>query len=131
MANINHLRMAKTICNDSRIRVSKSLFGLRTTITYLPTGSTVDAKTYEYTAADGDKLKSVLTLRGDKLAKAAADFHPHATANGNYKAEVCLSQDHVFCAIQLLRYSQLDYEPVTDVLFFADDEAQAISRLLG
>ena len=129
MANIKNLRMAKAICADSRINISKSMFGLRTNVTYVPTNSVVDVITPEYSASDGDKLKVVLESSAEKLIKAAADFRPQPTVNGNYMAEVCLSRDHAFCAVQLLRFVQLNYEPVTDLLIFEGEAARAVSLL--
>lgn len=124
MANINKLQMAKTICADSRIGISKTLLGLRTTVTYLPTGSVVDVKTLEYNAADGDRLKAALDN-----PRSIGDFRPKATVNGNYMAELCLSRDHAFVAVQLLRFSQLNYEPVGNPYLFEGDDARAVSQL--
>ena len=124
MANIKKMQMGKTICADSRIGISSSMLGLRTTVTYLPTNSVADVKTLEYSAADGDKLKNVLESKPLKT-----DFHPQPTVNGNYMAEVCLSRDHAFCAVQLLRFAQLNYEPVGEVHIFEGDEARAAAQL--
>ena len=129
MANIKNMQMGKTVCADERIAVSKSMLGLRTAVTYLPTNSVVDVKTLEYSAADGDKLKALLESGTDRIVKATADYRPQPTVNGNYMAEVCLSRDHAFAAVQLLRYIQMNYEPVTDVLFFDGDAARVVCQL--
>ena len=129
MANINKLQMGKTVCADERIAVSKALLGLRTRVTYLPTNSNVDVKTLEYSAADGDKLKAVLTGNRGELGKAVAGFRPQPTVNGNYLVELCLSADRAFVAVQLLRIAQMSYEPVSDVLMFEGDEARTVSQL--
>ena len=37
MANIKNLQMWNDICADARISISKSMLGLKTTATYIPT----------------------------------------------------------------------------------------------
>ena len=48
MAKIKNLRIWETLRSDSRITVRSSLFGLRTTVVYQPTGSVVDARNLVY-----------------------------------------------------------------------------------
>ena len=129
MANITSLQMWDNICNDARIGISKSLFGLRTTATYKRTGSVIDARTLEYTQPDGEKLRHILTSPRERLGQAAAGFRPKPIVNGNYTAEVCTSRDGQFACVRLLQFSVLNYEPVTDVLFFEGDEARAVAGL--
>ena len=52
MANIKNLQMWNSICADARISISKSMFGLRTTATFSPTNSVIDANTFEYRHAE-------------------------------------------------------------------------------
>ena len=129
MSNIKNLQMWNHICGDTRISVNKSLFGLRTTAIFIPTNSVIDAKTYEYSPTDGERLKQILSCPKEKIASAIGDFHPKATVNGNYMAEVCASRDNAFLAIQLLQFSRMNYEPVTEVLIFEGDEVRAIKQL--
>ena len=127
--NIKNLQMWNTICVDARISISKSLFGLRTTATYNPTNSVIDAKSFEYSPADGEYLKRLLETLHDKLTAAIDDFRPKATVNGNYMAEVCASRDGAFLALQLFQFTRMSYEPVTDVLIFDGDDAISLSPL--
>ncbi len=129
MANIKNMQMWNTICADARISISKSLFGLRATATYTPSNSVIDAKTYEYTPADGERLKHLLDTPAGKLASAIGDYRPKAVVNGNYMAEVCASRDGAFLAVQLLQFAHLSYEPVTEVLFFEGDAAHVVKQL--
>ena len=131
MANIKNLQMWNTICADARISVSKSLLGLRTTATYNPTNSVIDAKSFEYSPADGERLKHLLDTPSDKMPAAIGDFRPKATVNGNYMVEVCASRDGVFLAIQLFQFTRMSYESVTDVLIFDGDDAKALSPLFA
>ena len=131
MANIKNMQMWNSICADARISISKSLFGLRTTATFSPTNSVIDANTFEYSPADGERLKRLLDTPREKLAAAIGDFCPKATVNGNYMVEVCASRDGVFLAIQLFQFTRMSYESVTDMLIFDGDDAKALSPLFA
>ena len=131
MANIKNLQMWNTICADARISISKSLFGLRTTATYTPTNSVIDARSFEYSPADGERLKQLLDTPSDKMPAAIGDFRPKATVNGNYMAEVCASRDGAFLAVQLHQFTRMSYEPVTGVLIFDGDTAKVLCQLFA
>ena len=131
MANIKNLQMWNTICADARISISKSLLGLRTTATYTPTNSIVDAKSFEFSPADGDRLKRLLEAPKEKIAAAIDGFRPKATINGNYIAELCVSRDGQFLAVQLLQFIHMSYEPVTSVLIFEGNDAIALRTLFA
>ena len=121
--------MWNSICADARISISKTLFGLRTTATFSPTTSVIDANTFEYSPADGERLKRLLETPREKLSAAIGDFRPKATVNGNYMAEVCASRDGAFLAVQLHQFTRMSYEPVTDVLLFEGDDARMMKQL--
>ena len=131
MANIKNLQMWKSICADARIGVSKSLFGLSTKVVYKPTNSIMNAKVLEYSNEDGVRIKRILESSIENLASAKGDFHPKPTHNGNYLAEVCMSQDCAFMAVLLLQFSELNYVPVTDVLFFEGNKASLVAKLFN
>lgn len=121
--------MWKDICADARIRISKSLFGLKATAVYVPTQSVIDACTIEYTPQDGDRLRHILSASREDLAKAIDGFRPKEVPNGNYMLEVGRSRDGQFVALLLQQFTRLSYEPVTDLLFFEGDDANIISQL--
>ena len=129
MANIKTLQMWDNICADSRISISKSFLGLKTTATYVPTQSIIDVKIVEYTQKDGERLQRILQTQQDKLSEAISDFHPKEVYNGNYLLEVCKSRDGQFVGLLLKQFSQITYEPVTEALFFEGDRAKVLSNL--
>lgn len=129
MANIKNLQMWNTICSDAHVSVSKSLFGLRTTATYTPTNSVIEARTIELSREDGEHIKHILTGSHKNMAEAIGDFRPKAATYGNYMAEVCASRDGAFVAVLLLQFLQLSYEAVTDVLIFEGDDARAVKQI--
>ncbi|MBR1469146.1 MAG: hypothetical protein IJ605_03420 [Prevotella sp.] len=129
MANIKNLQMWDDICPDARISIQKSLFGLRTTIYYRPTNSVIDAYTAELSPADGERLKHILELPVEELAKAAHEFHPKQVVNGNYLAEICASRDEMFLAIRLYQFTRMSYEPVSDTYIFEGNDARIVKQI--
>ena len=129
MANIKNFQMWNTICSDDRIGIRKSLFGMRTTAIYNPTNSVIDAKSFEYSPADGERLKRLLESPAEQLSERMGDFRPEATVNGNYMAEVCQSHDGAFLAVQLFQFISMSYEPVTEVLLFEGSAAGIVGQL--
>ena len=129
MTKVKNLQMWHTICNDARISIQKSLFGLSTTATYNKTNSQLTASVFEYSHDDGEKLKTILESPREKLESVMGDFRPKKTVNGNFMVEVCVSQDGAFVAVLMSQFIRMSYEPVTDVLIFEDKEAQAVKQL--
>jgi len=129
MANIKNLQMWNDICADARISISKSMLGLKTTATYVPTQSVIDARTIEYTPQDGDRIRRILESSVNELAKAIGDFRPKEIPNGNYMLEVARSRDGQFVALLLQQFTRMSYEPVTKTLFFEGEAAKVISQL--
>ena len=129
MANIKNLQMWNDICADARISISKSMLGLKTTATYVPTQSVINARTIEYTPQDGDRIRRILESSVNELAKAIGDFRPKEVPNGNYMLEVVRSRDGQFAALLLQQFTRMSYEPVTKTLFFEGEAAKVISQL--
>lgn len=129
MANIKNLQMWNDICADNRISISKSLFGLKTIVTYNKTQSKVSARTIQLSPSDGEHLKRFLEKPKNDIESAIGNFHPKEVANGNYMLELAQSEDGNFLALLLHQFTQLSYEPVTQMLTFEGNEAQTISKL--
>lgn len=125
MANIKKMQMADVVCANPHLDISKAFCGLRVIITYTPTNSVCDVKYLEYSPSDGNKLVEVLS----HPQLGTNGFCPHPTYNGNYRAELCLSHDRQFLAVQLLQYSLLGYNPVGETYVFEGDLAQSLSSL--
>ena len=130
MTTFNKLQMAHTICSDLRVSKRKSFFGLSATLTYNATHSIIDARQIELTQPEGDHLSRLMNAGSDTMLKAASSTKLKPIVNGNYRLDACISRDHQFVALQLLKYMQLNYEPVTDIMIFEHDEAQRISAML-
>lgn len=127
MPKFKNLEISKDLSNDNRISVKNTLFGFFSTAIYVPTGSKIIAKRIEYSQEDGGKLERA--LNGD------AESHLHLFSNigklkeahlGNFLLEICYSADHEFVAMRLFRFSQMIYQPATEVCIFEGGDATKV-----
>ena len=128
MSSIKSLDMAVAVSAYKNISIRKSLFS--TKAIYTPTGSTVKAMALEYSPADGEKVQRLLDLPLDKMA---ADIEqkgkPATGTNGNFRLEVCLSDDRQFCALQLFRFADFSYRPLFEPRFYEGTDVEYIAKL--
>lgn len=129
MASIEHLEMSAALVALPEISVKKSFFGLKTNVTYTPTGSSVKVKINEYNTEMGDKLETILKANPDNIASLIAKGNIEKANLGNVRLEACISDDKQFAAVQLLRFSQLNYAPTTDMVVLKGAAAEAIASL--
>lgn len=129
MANIKSMQMWKSICKDERISVNKSFLGLVTTVKYVPTDSVVEGKVKEFSPENGERLKRILEMQEEQRNKALAEFSPQPIVNGNFRMEICKSQDEAFVAILLQQYIELNYETVAGMLVFEGKQAAPLCKL--
>ena len=129
MANFNKLWMAPAIRRNDCIAVRKTMLGLCTRLIYLPTGSIMDIQQREYSRENGECLRAIINGDAHLFADALDKLNPQPTVNGNYLLETAISRDHEMAAVQLLHFVNMNYEPVTEVLFYTGEQAQALARL--
>ncbi len=129
MSSIKNLEMAAAFSACQHIEIKKSLFS--TKAIYTPTQSQVKPIVLEYTPSEGERMERLLDMPLDKMA---ADIQekgkPVAGANGHFRLEFCLSDDHQFCALQLFRFSDFQYKPVFEPRFYEGKDVAYITHLL-
>lgn len=129
MSSIKSLVMADAVAAYHHITIKKSLFS--TKAIYTPTGSPVKVIVLEYSPSDGENVGRLLDMPLDKMV---ADIEhkgkPATGANGNFRLEVCLSDDHQFCALQLFRFADFSYRPLFEPRFNEDKDVEYIIKLL-
>jgi len=129
MSSIKNLEMAAALSAYQHIEIKKSLFS--TKVVYTPTQSQVKACILEYSPTEGERVERLLGMPLDKMA---ADIQqkgkPAAGANGNFRLELCLSDDRQFCALQLFRFGDFQYKPVFEPRFYEGKDVEAIALLL-
>ena len=121
--------MAAALSAYTNIKIKKSLFS--TKAIYTPTQSQIMAYILEYSPSEGERVERLLEMPFDKMA---ADIQqkgkPVAGANGNFRLELCLSDDRQFCALQLLRFGDFQYKPVFEPRFYEGKDVESITQLV-
>lgn len=125
MENISKMEMASALFAQIYIKTEKKFFGLMTKITYTPTNSPVVGVSLDFSPAEGEKVKSILEAAPSEFyAVLKKEGRPVTTANGNFRLNLCYSQDHQFAALHLQQFSGFEYHSVSEIRFAAGDEAK-------
>ena len=128
MSSIKSLDMAAAVSAYNNVTIKRSLFS--TKAIYTPTGSTVKAMVLEYSPLEGERVQRLLEMPLDKMAVAIEQKgKPLAGVNGNFRLEVCLSDDRQFCALQLFRFADFSYRPLFEPRFFEGETVEYIAKL--
>lgn len=127
MAKFSNLTISKELAKDNRISINKSLFGLCRNVTYQPTQSKIKSRKIEFTQEDGSKLERTMKAGGNDCALLFSKLGKlHETTLGNYLLEECHSLDCEFIAMRLSQFSQMSYQPVTDICIYEGADAKAV-----
>ena len=130
MTKIKKLEMAAAVSNEKDITVTESFFGLCEKAIYTPTGSRVKADTYEYSQSNGERLIALVDSGIKELEKELErGVIVRATPVGHMRAEVCVSDDRQFLALNILKFSNFEYVPVRGPHLFRGHDAEVASRL--
>ena len=120
--------MAQALSAHNHITVNRSFFGLKQTVTYTKTQSTVNLYADDFSADDGARIERLLALPPSQLEKEVkAHGKPQKAPIGPYRLEVCLSEDHQFCAFQLFHFVDFSYTPSTEPYFYEGKDAEAVA----
>lgn len=130
MANITKLEMASALAARNDIKITKSFFGLCNSAIYIPTNSKLTAFKHSYAPEQLPLIERLLSASTDRLASMVSDFHLEQTQVGNVRLEGCVSQDKSFVAVQILRYQDYLYHPVSAPVFYQGDAARLIAQAL-
>lgn len=129
MASIKNLEMAAALSAYQNITIKKSLFS--TKVVYGPTQSPVKPIIQEYTPTSGENLERLLQMPLVKMGEELDRNGKPATAPiGHYHLEICLSDDHQFCALQLFRFTDFSYSPVFEARFYEGKDVETIVKLI-
>ena len=130
MTKIKKLEMASVVSDEKDITVTESFFGLCEKAIYTPTGSRVKADTYEYSQNNGERLITLVDSGTEELEnQLGRGVIIRATPVGHIRAEVCVSDDRQFLALNILKFSNFEYVPVRGPRLFRGHDAEVASRL--
>ena len=127
MANIKNMAMAEEIIANKNIETKKTLFGLSTAFVYTPTGSRVKGYQNEYGLDKAPIIKDIINANEVSSSEIAIKAGKVATApNGPIRLDIAASDDRKFAAIQMSRFEDFSYKPVSDVKIFLGEDVGAV-----
>ena len=120
--------MAAAVSSHQHITIKKSLFF--TKLYYKPTQSRIRAMVLDYSPSEGERLERLLNMPANKInSEIQRKGKPVTDTIGNFRLEICLSDDHQFCAVQLFRFSDYSYHAVIDPRFYEGNDSEQIAKL--
>lgn len=130
MPSLNNMEMAAAVAANKNIEIKKTFFGLKTQVIYTPTGSPVDCYRKEYAPDAESSLGKMLDNTGEKLAEVAKNVADIKEVDmGNVRLEAALSRDHQFAALQIVKFTNFNYLPVSEVKFLEGADAAAVATV--
>lgn len=132
MASFNNLEMAPVVAAHPNIEVHKGFLGFCTKVYYRPTQSLVDCLRNYYTVLSGNSLHQFLIkFEQDPSCAEHETLKMESDPNGHYCLEMCVARDGSFFALQLFRYGELEYCPVTDIKIYEGQKAEMLMKVLN
>ena len=127
MENISKMEMANALFNKPYIKTEKKFFGFKTNVTYTKTNSPVVGTCLDYSPTEGQKVKDMFEASSSTLdAVVQKNGHPKTSDNGNYRLNLCYSQDREFAALQLQQFSGFEYHNVGGIRFVEGEKAHKL-----
>ena len=127
MENISKMEMANALFNKPYIKTEKKFFGFKTNVTYTKTNSPVVGICLEFSSTEGQKVQAIVEASLNALdATIQREGRPKTSDNGNFRLNLCYSQDREFAALQLQQFSGFEYHNVGGIRFVEGDEAHKL-----
>ena len=125
------LEMAAAFKVLPQVEIKKCFFGLSTSMTYQKTNSKIHIIQNEYDASNGKLLEDTLLTSPEKLVEVGVPAKDIKKSSiGNYRLDICLSDDKQFLATQLLRFVNFNYVEITDMKVFEGKAAEIIAEII-
>jgi len=131
MSKLKSLEMAAAVESNQNIAVKRSFMGLCEKVTYTPTGSAVVCKRMYCQPDDGRRIQELVETTPDRLAAKVKQMPKvDPVAIGNLLVETAISKDRRFVAVQLFKYADFTYVPMTQPTFYEGEQAELVSIVL-
>lgn len=129
MEFINNMEVAEALYQCPCIEVKKTFFGLKKDVLYTQTNSIVRGMFLEYDCCNGRRVEMLLSSPWESLEAVARKIgYPEPADNGMYCLSLCYSCDHRFVMMQLSRFIEFDYHPISSIRMAEGDEAETLFK---
>ena len=131
MTSISNLEMAKALSSHPHVTIKRVFFSFIQRAIYQPTLSTIDVHIQDYTSEMGAKWEKILNTPEAQLKEVIKQVGEIQKADiSNMRLEACISRDRQFLALQLFRFVDFQYHPMTEARFFEGEQVKLFESLL-
>lgn len=93
---------------------------------YAPTGSAIKEHYLYFDHCQKETLKSIINADGIPDC-----IKPSSSYDGMIRLDIVISNDNKFAGLQLMEYESYTFQPITDMHYYTDAEAERINDLLS
>lgn len=129
MASLSQMEIGSSLVKYPSIELHKSFLGLKKTLVYSPTSEKISLETYEYTPDKSSKIEQILKADNSTLQQVVEKTGEiEKAATSNLRLELAFSEKQSFAAVQLFRFVDFQYQPVTEIRYYEGDSAKLIAK---
>lgn len=122
--------MAEAVFSKGCVSVEKTFLGIKEKLFYTPTKSKIDVLQHEYTPENGRRIERLLNADTASLENTVkTEGKVPATMVGHVRLDICMSRDRRFAVLQMFRFINNEYQPVTNVCFYEGHNAELITSI--
>ncbi len=124
--------LKEIVAQQPYITDQPSFFGLFHHLVYEPTNSRLEHIDRLYAPALREDMKELFALSDEAFGKRLNRLQRYGQAvNGNMLVECYCSKDRMFAALRLMQFTQIDYQPVSEVRFLQGEAAKQAAKVFG
>lgn len=128
MSKFNTIEISNLVALHPKVDV-KRFFGLFERVTYQPTHSVIGSYRNYYTKEEADLFQQIAEEEDPELCLKTAQ-EVHTSASGNYRVDLCISEDCQFAAFQVFELQRGEYAPYSKLRFLEGESARVFENLI-
>lgn len=129
MSKFNSIEIADIVSLYPKVETHK-FFGFFERVMYMPTRSRIESYRNYYDAPEAHILHDI--AEGEDARRSLSELPEMNTSeSGNYRLDICMSNDCKFVAFQVFERNQNDFVPYSKLCILEGEQAQAFENLLA
>lgn len=129
MSKFNTIEISNLVSLHPKVEKHK-FFGFFERVCYQPTRSSIESYRNYYDIREADILQQIAEGDDPKTTLEAAT-EMQTSENGDYRLDICLSEDCQFAAFQVFERKQGEFVPYSKLCFLEGAQAEAFEDLIA
>lgn len=132
MSKFNEIEMSQIVICHPHVEQHKILGIFGNKVRYQPTKSLISSYRNYYNAKDGATFLTICEASSATTEECIlASQEMKTTENGDFRVDLCISDDAQFVAFQVFERQKDEYNPISTIKFLEGDVAEKFEQLLA